>query len=223
MLEPYEDIPVITITTVLKTSDRYTSRWIDIMLASLKRNMSIDFEFKPMSDSSHPYPSYNFVQNNPGFWNKVELFRPGLWSGPVLFLDLDTVITGDLAPIIQHCRGQKFLMYRGNPNKDTNITYPASPVMYWEQAPTELWDIWNSQPAAVWYKRYAGGSLGDQAFIRDHACFKIIQDCMPAGTNYFCSNKKTFNEDARLIVLGGPSKKPDVMDWHIIKQHWRLD
>lgn len=214
---------MITITTVLKTSERYNSKWIDIMLASLKRNMTIPFKFCPMSDSPLPYTHYSFVQDNPGFWNKIELFRPGLWSGPVLFLDLDTVITGDLAPIIQHCQGQEFLMYRGNPNKDTSITYPASPVMYWEKCPTELWTIWNSKPAEVWRKQYAGGSIGDQAFIREHASFGIIQDCMPPGTNYFCGNKKTFNPDARLVVLGGPSKKPDVMDWDVVRQHWRLN
>lgn len=213
---------MITITTVLKTSDRYTSKWVDIMLASLRRNLTIPFEFVPISDYPHAYPYHQFVQDNPGFWNKVELFRPGLWTGPVLFLDLDTVITGNLDIIIQACRGQKFLMYRGNPNKDTSISYPASPVMYWEQCPTELWQIWNSEPAEVWRKRYAGGSFGDQAFIRDHADFGIIQDCMPAGSNYFCGNKKAFTADTRLIVLGGPSKKPDVMDWPIIKQHWRL-
>lgn len=35
----------------------------------------------------------------PGFWAKVELHRPGLFTGPVIYLDLDTVICGPLDPI----------------------------------------------------------------------------------------------------------------------------
>lgn len=35
----------------------------------------------------------------PGFWSKVELFRSGLFTGPVLYLDLDTVVCGPLDDI----------------------------------------------------------------------------------------------------------------------------
>lgn len=213
---------MITITTVLKTSNRYTTHWIDIMKNSLDRHMTIDYQFEPMSDRHHPYKNHDFVQDNPGFWNKIELFRPGVFSTPVLFLDLDTVITGDLAPIIAACAGQDFLMYRGGADKKTGLRHPSSPVMYWEQCPHHLWDVWNSQPKEYWFKKYAGGSFGDQAFIRDHTDFKLIQDLMPIDSNYFCSNKKNYTPDTRLIVMGGPSKKPDVVDWDVVKQNWRL-
>lgn len=35
----------------------------------------------------------------PGWWSKVELFRPGVFDGPVLYLDLDTLPVGDLSDI----------------------------------------------------------------------------------------------------------------------------
>lgn len=35
----------------------------------------------------------------PGWWSKVELFRPGLFSGPVVYLDLDTLPVGDLSDL----------------------------------------------------------------------------------------------------------------------------
>lgn len=44
---------------------------------------------------------YEFVCVRPerelqGWWNKIELFRPGRFEGRVVYLDLDTVLTGPL-------------------------------------------------------------------------------------------------------------------------------
>jgi hypothetical protein len=38
----------------------------------------------------------------PGWWSKIELFRPGLFPDgmPILYLDLDSVVVGSLAPIL---------------------------------------------------------------------------------------------------------------------------
>lgn len=39
---------------------------------------------------------------NKGWWSKLELFRPGLFDGRVLYLDLDVEVVGDLTPIIEY-------------------------------------------------------------------------------------------------------------------------
>lgn len=39
-------------------------------------------------------------ENWPGWWSKLELFRPGLFTDRVLYLDLDVEIVGDLRPLI---------------------------------------------------------------------------------------------------------------------------
>lgn len=213
---------MITITTVLKTSDRYNSHWVDIMRVSLERNMRCDYVFCPLSDREHTYNHIRLTQDNPGFWNKVELFRPGIFDTPVLFLDLDTVITGDLTPIVEACRGSEFLMFRSRVTKKTPVARSASPVMYWEQDMSFLWNKWLERPQKEWRKIYAGGSLGDQAFISEHAEHELIQDKVPDSSEYFCTSKDTVSSETRLIVLGGPSKKPDSLDWPIVKENWRL-
>lgn len=38
----------------------------------------------------------------PGWWSKVECFRPDRFSGRVLYLDLDVLVTADLAPIVDY-------------------------------------------------------------------------------------------------------------------------
>lgn len=38
----------------------------------------------------------------PGWWAKIELFRPGLFGGPVLYMDLDTLPVGDLSDLLSY-------------------------------------------------------------------------------------------------------------------------
>lgn len=39
-------------------------------------------------------------ENGAGYWTKVKLFEPLRFSGRVLYLDLDTLVVGDLSPIV---------------------------------------------------------------------------------------------------------------------------
>lgn len=41
----------------------------------------------------------------PGWWSKMELCRPGLWTGDMVYLDLDTVLIGDLDDIVLRTKG----------------------------------------------------------------------------------------------------------------------
>lgn len=38
----------------------------------------------------------------PGWWSKVEVFRPDALQSTVLYLDLDTVVVGDLSPFLDY-------------------------------------------------------------------------------------------------------------------------
>lgn len=53
---------------------------------------------------------------NAGWWAKIELFRSGLFSGRVLYLDLDVEVVGDLTPIIEYPSG--FAAIKDYVNKD---------------------------------------------------------------------------------------------------------
>ena len=47
-----------------------------------------------------PAEKIELVKNWPGWWSKVELFRPDIPCGRTLYLDLDTYIVGSLKPIL---------------------------------------------------------------------------------------------------------------------------
>ena len=42
------------------------------------------------------------VANRSGFWNKLEIFRKGLFDGPVVYLDLDTIIVSDVTDMLTY-------------------------------------------------------------------------------------------------------------------------
>lgn len=77
------------ITVAVVNHGDYLSRgqqYTDTMRAMVARNLSEPHEFVCLKD----------VGPHRGWWSKVELFRPGRFTGRVLYLDLDSVVVGAL-------------------------------------------------------------------------------------------------------------------------------
>ena len=88
-----------TIACVLKSGGIYGPEHV----ASLKSNVANHIgghRFVCLSDIDVPCERIPLKHNWPGWWSKLELFRSELFDGPVLYLDLDTVVTGDLTPLV---------------------------------------------------------------------------------------------------------------------------
>ena len=218
---------MITITTVLKTQNYYNSSWVDKMKRSLDRHMKTPFHFLPLSDGKHTFPVNTFIQDNPGYWNKIELFRPDLYSGPTLFIDADNVIIGDLSPMIDALQGQKFVMYKSRTTKTHPKPTPSSCVMYWENDMAYLWHLWNSKPTIQWRQEYAKndstGRKGDQGFIREHARdLNLLHDIYPNAYNEikFVSSRQPKLSTVNMLVFAG-AKKPHISSWPIVQKEWQ--
>ncbi len=66
----------------------YLSRgqeYVDKLRAMVARNLTQPYRFEVITES-----------DKPGWWAKIDCFRPGRFSGRCIFLDLDTVICGPL-------------------------------------------------------------------------------------------------------------------------------
>lgn len=103
-----------------------------------------------------------------GWWAKMELFNPDGPLGPhdLFYLDIDTVILGDIRPIIeqaQHLREMVMLSDFFDPQ------HPASGVMYipW-RTKRRVWDAWSRNPYWHMVKHRPAGRVGDQGFIADN-------------------------------------------------------
>lgn len=66
--------------------------------------LSVPHTFTCLSNADVP-DRIPLVTDWPGYWAKLECFRPGLFTGRVLYLDLDVTVCGDLAPIIDYRTG----------------------------------------------------------------------------------------------------------------------
>lgn len=82
----------------------YDEDWVLRLRNMVSNNLSYPFKFFCISNIDMSEVNYIKLKHNyPGWWSKVELFRQDLpLSGRCLYLDLDTLIVGDLDEIIEY-------------------------------------------------------------------------------------------------------------------------
>ena len=101
------------------------------------------------------------IHHWPGWWSKMELMRPDI-AGDILYLDLDTVVTGDLTMLASI---NTFTMLQDFYKKERF----GSGLMYLPQSTREnIWARWCQQPVK-WMQHYSvpGVRWGDQGFIQN--------------------------------------------------------
>lgn len=109
----------------------------------------------------------------PGWWSKIELFRPGLFRNDVLYLDLDTFIFDEILKLVKICQqNERPLFLRGTHPRARQNNWLASGMMAWKG--NQLSAIYNAfmdigpKRAVKEQKDFPAGAgqKGDQGFIR---------------------------------------------------------
>lgn len=110
---------MITVATVCRSGSIYTPElWVDRLYHQVRKWMpDVPWQFRCLTDTPMPwqfeypprrveawdgYATIPLAHDWPGWWSKLELFRPGIFEGLVLYLDLDTVITGPLDWVLDY-------------------------------------------------------------------------------------------------------------------------
>jgi hypothetical protein len=146
-----------------------------------------------------------------GWWSKIELFRPGLFTGPVVYFDLDTTIIGSLGEILDEARkpGWRILRDAYRPQDGWQ-----SSAMSWHG--DELAAVYREfRKSPEEHMRLAGG---DQDFIQQCGQRGLIaqpifwQDVLPGQ---FVSYKvdvqgRSVPRAARVVIYHGQPKPWDV-------------
>lgn len=83
-----------TLVTVLRSGGVYTAEWVARLQRSAEKHLRPD-RFVCLSDCDVPCERIPLLHKWPGWWSKAELWRPGLFEGLVLYVDLDTLLLGD--------------------------------------------------------------------------------------------------------------------------------
>jgi hypothetical protein len=91
----------LTVACVWRSGGVYDHHdYLGPLSRAVARNLSAPHRFVCLTDHDGPMPAgverIALHHRWPRYWSKVELFRPGLFTGPVLYLDLDTVVCGPI-------------------------------------------------------------------------------------------------------------------------------
>lgn len=149
----------------------------------------------------------------PGWWSKMELFRLDL--GPVLYLDLDTVIVGPLNEIMRYPhRFTTFCQYpqriASRPDLVPHSRILCSGVMAWEGPRPDLYKPFQSNPAH-WMRvctsmPYCWGDQGFLSLFLDS--FDTWEELFPGavGSYKWDLSRGALPSEARLITFEGSPK-----------------
>jgi len=144
----------LKIVCVLRNSAVYDVLYVRKLMEQAERYCP-RVPFVCISDVDVPCARIPMKHFWPGWWSKMELFRPDI-LGDIFFLDLDTMICDeiwDLLGVNDMCMLTDFYRPAGL----------GSGLMYLPQSiRNDIWREWVTQPSK-WMMRYKRG--GDQAFI----------------------------------------------------------
>lgn len=219
----------ITVACVLRTppEDKPGKQKVygNIDVVRLKKGvdnfLKIDHDFVCLTDRTDiEVPTIPLIGNTPAWWAKLELFRPKLFKNPVLYIDLDMVICGNLDEMVQQFFGNPFMLLG-----DSRKGVMGSGMIYFEGTHSDLWGIYISDPKGYQKKYAKKPRYGDQAFIEDHKSFKAMNETV--NPNWF--QKLTFDTiphpDSKILICVGKGNKlhrPEYQRHGWVNTYWRF-
>jgi hypothetical protein len=193
-------LAVITVACVLRSGGIYDASWVARLQAGVARHLTLAHRFVCLSDVPVPCERIELAEDWPGWWAKIELFRPGLLDGRTLYFDLDTIIVGNLDRIAAH------------PHRFTAVheyyrpAHLCSTALAWHGDWSLIWRVMKASPSrtmADFAVRGAAvqntGLIGDQAFIED--CLATMGEPFDTFRDLFGERSiASFKEHARHAV-----------------------
>jgi hypothetical protein len=209
----------LTVLCVLKSGGDYNAEYVRKLRDGVALHLTIPHRFVCLSDVPVPCERIPLRHGWPGWWSKLEIFRPDVITGPTLYLDLDTIIVGNLDAVATIPYDFAMLNIR---EKDTKVgnsgaMWIAKPFPNVYERFAEKPDYWIDYHVKHAHDRY----MGDQAFISD--CFPTIPKLNHALPGFFKSYKydRLQNErptDCAVVCFGGPPRPAQAGGW--VKQAW---
>jgi hypothetical protein len=218
----------MTITVAcVRTGDKYSTDYVHRLRRMVSRHLDRQHRFVVLTDNPGALPDYDTVpvsSNLPGWWAKMQLFSTA-WRERqrVLYIDLDMVICGDIAPLADIAAD--FAICGSFVRATGNTTWPCkygSCVMVLAPGWGEF--VWQRFMADHSYLMGHYARTGDQhaieALAPDGA---ILQELMPAGffVHYRAlSDHKDRKPDGCAVVVFAGKSKPANCSVGWVKEYW---
>jgi hypothetical protein len=163
-----------TLACVMKSGRTYNEKWVYRLCEDAKKYCSSGYDFVCLSDREiDGIKTIPLIHDWSTYWCKIELFRKGLFTNPVLYIDLDTLICGDVSKLmsVEHIFTMAHEWGRsGDPNSF------QSSFMAWNGDFSFIYNLFKKDPnfymKAYEKSCYVNGSkgrvfrnIGDQGFI----------------------------------------------------------
>ena len=211
---------VINVACVLRAGGKvgYDATWVAKLQRAVERNLSHPHRFVCLSDCEVPCERIVLEDVGKGFWSKIQLFKPNLFTGPVLYLDLDTVICSSIDPIVDCIKDQKFVMWY-----EADRQIHSSAFMWWQGDHSHLWNLYQQQSPEYWANLYCRPPLyGDQALISEHVEHTLLTDHCDPTWFHIASHRDCDNLNrVKLLMFRKTSQKPSTMLNHpLVQTHW---
>lgn len=203
----------LTVACVLKSGGEYKPEHVLALRAGVARHLSLPHRFVCLTDT--PITDVNCIllhHDWPRWWPKLELWRPGVLTGPVLYIDLDTLIVG---PIDDLALGHRFTVLR-NVWVEADSPRIGSGLMAWDCDLSHIYRQFCTSPEAYMAAGTTRENLGDQGFIQHYAPVPMDrwQDRFPGMVvSYRRHCARGVPAGASIVCFGGPVRPWDTALW----------
>lgn len=179
---------------------------------SVQQHLFLHDRFVCLTDQQlHGVECVPFERNLTGWWNKLELWRRGLFSGQVAYFDLDTMIIRDVCDMFSTPRAFASL---------TNWARPellASGVMTWTASDSLACIFEDFTPKDI--DRYQRKERwGDQGWIQDKlSTFESLNELYPGRIVSYKTHVRKQGRipaDASIVAFHGKPRPADV-NWEL--------
>lgn len=200
----------------------YTVEYVHRLRNMVSRWIDRPHTFKCLTDQPNTMPDgveavpIQKFKNCFAFWTKLELFNPErAWSGRVLYLDLDVLITAPLAPIIDFSAPFSLIPHAGSFNGKNGLAVVKrfnSSCMVWDAGCNyRLYDDWAPSVA----KRLHGDQdwIGEQfpkASMFPLEWFPRISELQERGPS----------PEAKVVLAKTPKNVEAAKRWDWARQAW---
>ena len=216
----------------VKHGSLYSAEYVNKLYRGVARNTTLPFQFKCFTeDPSGIIPevkTYPFVYDLPGWWNKVYLFSNlASLAGRVFYLDLDTVITGNIDVHMEFSGTfavlRDFYFFRNHRLRNSF----GSGLMAWDGGWGEhVWKEFLKDPQG----NQKGHGHGDQGWLMHQIKLQEVtfwQDYVLERNRvdsykvHVKDNQGILNPNTSIVCFHGSPRPHEIkgLDWMV--EHWR--
>jgi hypothetical protein len=173
---------------------------------AVSRNLTVPHNFEVITE-------YDLPSGRKGWFNKLHLLE--MFDGPVLFLDLDVILTGNIDHLVEIARGDTSRIWARD-----DWSYPVTNPRYGKEATiNSSVMLWSGRKDMAGAERLIPKTHGDQGIITQlfwpHGIGLLPGDSIKSY-KYDVRNGK---EPGPVTVFHGEPKPHEVRD-DLVKHHW---